>query len=224
MIKSGLDLLMALFYSNNQERIEGVTRLVKLIFLLVNEGGFKEFEREYGFEAYDYGPWSSQVFDFTETIKELGLIKVEERELTAFEEKDFDLIETELNVSEVPEIKENKITIFSLTPDGVKVGEVIYKNLSNEERERVEAIKRRYNKMPLADLLRYVYARFPQFTIKSLIRGKIVKLSPEEEFRKEFPDSKVNSKILALVGTQPPMTLEEEKEAIRRLVKERFGK
>jgi uncharacterized protein YwgA len=224
MVKSGLDLLIALLYTNNQERIEGVTRLVKLLFLLVKEGGFKEFEKEYGFEAYNYGPWSSQVFDFTETLKELGLVMVEERELTAFEDRDFDLIEAEINVSEVPEIKENRIQIFSLTQDGVKVGEVIYKNLSNEERERIEAIKRRYNKMPLSDLLRYIYARFPQFTIKSLIQRKIVKLSPEEEFKREFPDSKVNRRILALVGTQPPMTLEEEKEAIRRLVKQRFGK
>ena len=32
MIKSGLDLLMLLFYANKQEKIEGITKLVKLLF------------------------------------------------------------------------------------------------------------------------------------------------------------------------------------------------
>lgn len=57
MIKSGLDLLMLLLYANEQEKIEGITKLLKLLFLLIKEEKFKEFEKEYGFEACNYGPW-----------------------------------------------------------------------------------------------------------------------------------------------------------------------
>jgi hypothetical protein len=39
-LNSSLELFIVLLYSNNNEKIEGVTRLIKLMFLLVKEGGF----------------------------------------------------------------------------------------------------------------------------------------------------------------------------------------
>ncbi|MGC8979032.1 hypothetical protein [Caldisericum sp.] len=174
MIKSGLDLLMLLLYANKQEKIEGITKLVKLLFLLIKEGNFKEFEKEYGFETYNYGPWSSQVLNFTETVREMNLIKSEERELKRYEERDVDLIEAEVDVAEIPELVENEIFIFSLTADGLKVGRVLYKRLTEDERTKIEDIKKKFNRMSLSELIRYVYLKYPEFTKKSKIKEKFI--------------------------------------------------
>ena len=174
MIKSSLDLLMLLLYANKQEKIEGITKLVKLLFLLIKEGNFKEFEKEYGFEAYNYGPWSSQVFDFTETLKEIDLMKSEERELKPHEQRDVDLIEAELDVAENPKLVENKIFIFSLTTDGLKIGEVLYERLVKNERTKIEHVKKKFNRMSLSELIRYAYLKYPEFAKKSKIKEKTI--------------------------------------------------
>ena len=112
---------------------------------MIKEGNFKEFEKEYEFEAYNYGPWSSHVLNFAETIKEIDLIRSEGRELKPYEGRDVDLIEAELNAAEIPDLVENRIFIFSLTADGLKVGRVLYERLSEDETEdertRIEEIK-----------------------------------------------------------------------------------
>jgi hypothetical protein len=194
MIKSGLDLLIVLLYANKQEKIEGVTKLVKLLFLLIKEGNFKEFEKEYGFEAYNYGHWSSQVLNFTETVREMGLIKSEERELKPHEKPDVDLIEAELDVAEMPELVENKISIFSLTADGLKVGRVLYERLTKDERIKIEDVKKKFNRMSLSELIRYVYLKYPEFAKKSRIKEKVIPrsmfgVSPElPKFEREEED------------------------------------
>jgi len=193
-LKSGLDLFMLLLYVNNQEKIEGITRLVKILFLLIEEGGFKKFETEYGFEAYNYGPWSSQVLNFKETAQEMELIKSEERELKPYERRDVDLIETELDIAGIPELEENKISIFSLTADGIKVGSVLYERLTGEERIEIEEIKKKFNRMSLSELIEYVYLKYPEFAKKSRIREKIIQksmfgVSPElPKFEREEED------------------------------------
>jgi hypothetical protein len=46
--------------------------------------------------------------------------------------------------------------------------------------------------------------------------------SPEQEFNREFPGTKVDKVLLTLVGTQPLTTREQEKREIRGAVYERF--
>ncbi len=174
MIKSGLDLLMLLLYANKQEKIEGITKLAKLLFLLTKQENFKEFEKEYEFEAYNYGPWSSQVLNFTETVKEMELIKSEEHKLKPYEEKDVDLIEGELEGTKIPE---NSIDIFSLTPDGIKVAIMLYGKLTEDERTKIEGIKKKFNRMSLSELIRYVYLKYPEFAKKSRIKEKFIPIS-----------------------------------------------
>ena len=57
MIRSGLDLIILLLYAKNKEKIEGVTRLTKLLFLLV-ENHFKQLKKSLilNHGTMDHGP------------------------------------------------------------------------------------------------------------------------------------------------------------------------
>ena len=171
-LRSGLDLLIVLLYANNQARIEGMTRLVKLLFLLVKEDSFREFEKEYEFEAYNYGPWSARTFSFLESIGEMGLVAVAEKPFADYQEVADDFAEAE--VSEIPELAEKMVKIFSLTDRGIKVGQVLYGRMADTERQKLESIKRRFNTMRLDELLRHVYSKYYSYTRKSKIKAKVL--------------------------------------------------
>lgn len=221
-VKSSMDLLILLLYANKNEKIEGITRLVKLLFLLVEEGGFENFREDYDFEAYSYGPWSAEVFNYVETLDQIGALKIEEKDLIEFDE-DLLKIADEQYAGGVlgTEKEEKKIKIFSLTKGGAKIGNVLWERLSKEEMLAIENMKKKYNRVRLHDLLRYVYQHYGDFTGKSKIKKKI--LLPEEEFKKHFPVSKVDRALFKLVGTQPEMFLEEEKREIREIVRKKWG-
>ena len=60
-----------------------------------------------------------------------------------------------------------------LTSDGKKIGKSIYENdLTEEEKQKIEQIKTKYNSIPLYNLLKYVYKKFPEVTTQSVIRDK----------------------------------------------------
>lgn len=222
MIRSGLDLIILLLYAKNKEKIEGVTRLTKLLFLLV-ENHFKQLKKEFNFEPWDYGPWSSQVMDYLETAKDLNLIKIEERELSPLEEKDYDYIKTELEASEILELEEKKIKIFSLTKRGEKIAHHLLQKISPEDLKAIEELKKRFNKEPLKFLIEHIYRKFPQFTIKSLIKKRILP-SPELEFKEKFPSSKIDKKLFKLVGILSELSVEEEKKLLKHVISERVLK
>jgi len=171
-LKSGLDLLMVLLYANNRGKIEGITRLVKLLFLLIKEGGFQQFEKEYEFEAYNFGPWSARTFSFLESIGEMGLVSIQEKPFADYEEVADDFAEAE--VAEIPELAQRTVKVFLLTDRGIKVGHVLYNRLSDTERQQLESIKRKFNMMRLDELLRYVYSKYYAYTKKSKIKAKVL--------------------------------------------------
>jgi len=171
-LRSGIDLLMVLLYASNREQIEGITRLVKLLFLLIKEGGFEQFEKEYEFEAYDFGPWSSRAFSFLESVGEMGLVAVQEKPFTDYQEVADDFAEAE--VAEIPELARKMVRVFSLTDRGTKVGQVLYSRLSETERQKLDSVKRRFNAMRLDGLLRYVYSKYYAYTTKSKIKAKVL--------------------------------------------------
>jgi len=202
-LKSALELLIVLLYSNNKEKIEGITRLIKLIFLLIKEGGFSEFEKEVDFEAYHYGPWSAEIYlDYTKTLEEIGIIKIEEKESI---EPDIDTI----YFSDVEELREGKMKIFSLTKKGEKVGKVLFERLTEEEKKKIEEIKRGWNHRSLNELIEYIYYKYIGYTKKSKIKNEVLsKLG-------------VSPSLIKLVGTIPIISLKDEKRMIRKAISER---
>lgn len=179
-VESGLDLILLLLYAKGstgslKEEIPDTTRLIKLLFLLINEGGFSRLKKDLTFEPKDFGPWSGDVFDALEALKELDLIKTQKLPPNSFDEiADYvEWIEESRN-DHASNVDKQKNTYF-LTAKGDKVAKVLYDTLDSKEKIQIEYIKNKFNRMDLNKLLHYVYSKYPASTIKSKIRDKILK-------------------------------------------------
>ena len=141
--------ILLTLYADNKAPVHDQLRLEKLLFLVqkeVIEGkGLNVGIEDYNFRAYKYGPFTEEVYDDVWSLKELGLVKIEERGDTK---------------------------VFSLTENGVRLVENILQQneYARKVLDAIEEIKRRWNKKSLKELLRYVYRNYPEYTEKSLIR------------------------------------------------------
>ena len=70
-MKSNIFLLLAMFKCANQQKIEGRTRLQKLVCILKHR---YNIPFSYSFKPYYYGPYSDEITDTVETLVGLGLL------------------------------------------------------------------------------------------------------------------------------------------------------
>lgn len=184
-VETGMDVLLLLLYAKGassrlNEPIKGITRLEKLVYLLDQEGGFHKYISDYQFEPYDFGPFSSELWDDLETLKDesLGLvethrdssryfIEISDEEKALEEEKDFREDTGESS-------KEKKMEIYKLSGRGERVAEKLFSELSPKEQHVLENIKKKFNSMSLFELIRYVYLKYPKSIIHSKIRKDIL--------------------------------------------------
>ena len=177
-VKSGLDLVLALLYAPGlddepAEEIRGITRLEKLVFLAVEEGGFGSRTPDLRYQAYDFGPYSKEVVDYVAALEGLGLVKAREVKFESFKE----VVDRVMATGEFPtEEKAGTVEIYELTEKGRQVGRRVFDRLTQEEQRRVAGLKRRYNRMDLSSLLNHVYRNYPEMTKKSKILDEILGL------------------------------------------------
>jgi len=179
-VSSGLEAILLLLYTPGGsgrvgEEIRGITRVDKMLYLLLEEEKiWGQISEDLDFEPYEYGPFSNRLYDYVETLRDSGLVLTKEIEPTQLEE-DLDAIILELEASETLVIKERKgMEVFSLSETGRRVGKRLFDSLSPEEHEALKRVKGRFNNVPLRQLLEHVYTRFPNSATKSLIREKIL--------------------------------------------------
>ena len=179
-IESGLDLFLSLLYAKGstrtlKEEVSDTTRLIKLLYLLVQEGGFSRLKKDLVFEAKDFGPWSGDAFDAIEALKEMELVKTQKVVPNSFDEiADYVEWVEETPTHHLSEEEKQKNTYY-LTKKGEKVAKTLYDKLTGKEKAQIEFVKGKFNKMELNKLLHYVYSKYPESTIKSKIRNKILK-------------------------------------------------
>jgi len=146
-------LPLALLYADEEHQIDGRTRFQKLIFLMQMEGNLNDLAPTdtYRFEPYDYGPFSSTLYDDLDIHIERGLIDDSKEEL---DEED-DIVKYE----------------YQLEPEGQ---EFIEEELSEGELERIvneaKRIVREYGDMPLPELIDLVYSKYPDYAENSVLR------------------------------------------------------
>jgi hypothetical protein len=154
----------------DQGRIEGITRLEKLLFLLEKETEAPQWLKEdAGFSSNNFGPFSAKAYQEIEMLTAAGL--VEDSAKLADSAEDTWEIENIIGEESANPFATRDL---SLTDKGRRYYKVLLGELPEGAEDVVATLKRRFGSMPLRRLIRYVYRRYPEFTDKSLIRDEIL--------------------------------------------------
>lgn len=146
-------LPLALLYADEEHQIDGRTRFQKLIFLMQMEGNLNGLDPTdtYRFEPYDYGPFSSTLYDDLDSHIERGLIEDSKEEL---DEED-DIVKYE----------------YQLESDGQEfVEEQVSENEFGRIVQEAERIIEEYGDIPLPELIDLVYSKYPDYAENSVLR------------------------------------------------------
>lgn len=150
------------------DRINGVTRLEKLLFLADRETKVSAAvaDEPLVFKAYNYGPFSKEVYEAVDLLEESELV-TEERQVDG---QTLDSLE-DLEVTGTADEDEYITRCFVLTSKG----QAVARYLGEQHPEVVSAlseIKDRYAGRSLSSLIRYVYQAYPESAENSKIRDR----------------------------------------------------
>lgn len=171
---SGLDLLLGLLAVPGSrdidgEEIRGITRLQKLLFLILMEDDFKDrIDTDFIYHPYNFGPYSSVLLSELEALRTAELVTMEKARLGSIMEM---VDRTAVLLEEGDEREEEKfLEIYRITERGMRVWNgLVAKKFTPEEIKHIVSIKRRFNDMAVDDLIRHVYERYPDYTTRSKI-------------------------------------------------------
>ena len=144
-------LPLALMYAGEEASIEGRTRLQKMVFLMQQR--FKERgesplrSQPFEFIAYDYGPFSKDLYSELETLIERDEIN-DRKETTGGGSIKY---------------------TYSIKPQGREIVEAQLSTPQGQEIvELAQEIKEEYNEMFLSDLIEKVYSQYPSYAENSI--------------------------------------------------------
>lgn len=151
-------------------RIDGITRLEKLLFLLEKETDASAWLKEdAGFSSDNFGPFSAKAYKEIETLARYGLVN----DSATLSESNEDTWETE-NIIGEPTAEPYATRNLELTSKGRRYYKALLSELPASAEGVVAELKRRFGSIPLRRLVRYVYQRYPDYTDRSIIRDEIL--------------------------------------------------
>ena len=181
----GSDYFLLLLYINGKEPIKGSVRLTKMMFLfneqivpVLKRNGL-ESEKLPEFIAYNYGPFSKDLYEQVDLFTGIGFMQV--RDLNETEEMSGvdNIVEKEF-VDECYEDdeetkSENSYREYCITDigSGFVESELLGK-LTSSQLGLLRQYKKKITEMTMKQLLHYVYTRYPQYAEKSLIKDEVL--------------------------------------------------
>ncbi len=171
------DLVLLLLYVKGRfghlcEGVLGTTRILKLLFLATKQLPANELVAvPYRFVPYRFGPFTGQVYDDLEMLIQTGLVERTEldQDGTPTTRADADLDEG---------FRFNGLaTLYRLTEKGEQFARAL---LADVERRRpglaegLAVLKARFGRLPLRDLVRYIYTNYPEFATESEIAEQVL--------------------------------------------------
>lgn len=162
------DILILLLHSLGE--VWGITRLCKLLFLLGKEGNAARYVPDYyAHVAYNYGPFEEAIYRDLEALKTAGVI--EEGKVPRQKRQQDDEIDEGLYPEKVD-------AIYRLTTKGrEKIAEALVKAANAKDPTilaNIHEISRKYGRLRLQQLLKYVYRQYPDSAKNSKIRDEIL--------------------------------------------------
>ncbi|MFB6186575.1 MAG: PadR family transcriptional regulator [Halobacteriaceae archaeon] len=140
------DLIPIAILSAGDGKIEGKTRLQKLAFLLDEEKLGDRFDA-YEFRKYDYGPFSKELLEDVEDLKEKNLVEIRKsRTFGGNTRYDYRLTEMGRKVAKDLFQQEDASVVF----------------------EQAVEIFTEYGDLPLRDLIELVYEKYPEYEENSV--------------------------------------------------------
>lgn len=182
------DLLLLLLYAKGRmgkvaEPILGMTRIMKLLFIAFEELALAPLiKNPYRFAPYKLGPCAPELYFDLETLIDAKLIRV-----TKLDPKGVPVItqdsETANRLSRLnsgitaAERLDSLTQAFQLTPKGKRFARTLLESALKRQKNLLpglEIIKAQFGSLPLTQLLRYVYCRYPEYSTKSAIIDKVI--------------------------------------------------
>ena len=182
---NGADYMLILLYLNQRKPIFGAIRLTKMMFLfekeiapILKKKGV-EIENLPGFIAYNFGPFSKDVYEQVELFKGIKFIQVtnikadeEMAEVDDLEELPFT---DELNNRGYELNTDGKYYKYQILNTGISfVESELMPNLTTEQIDILEKFKTKINTLSPKQILKYVYTKYPEYTEKSLIKKEVL--------------------------------------------------
>lgn len=188
-INNRRDILLLLLYSPGvmdefNQPISGRTRIVKMLFLF-REEVLREFrhgtdineQNFYEFFAWDFGPFSTQVYDDLTFFTLRGFIETDESKEDPLPEsaEEWDKWSREQpSLAVADEVEAYEEVTFRLTAKGQRFAQGLYDQLSPAQRQLLKTFKAKLVNAPLRAILRYVYSNYGSMTTKSKIKEDIL--------------------------------------------------
>ncbi len=145
------DLILILLYAQKSKPIQSRIMLFKETFLLYNEVLHKYKEQliiqDPKFFGYKYGPYSYEIAEALKQLHWSGLISIEGKKNTRRE-------------------------TFRLTKRGLEEAEKIFERLPPSLQEEIRKMRIGWDQLGIDGILRYVYAKYKEYTDKSEIKDK----------------------------------------------------
>jgi hypothetical protein len=152
---------------SSKDRLYGITRLEKLLFLADKESALPgRVDDAFRFTAYNFGPYSKAIYEAVEVLEEANLV----REDRVLDGRALDVLEERATDAADIEGVERR---FFLTEDGKDVADFLAKR-HPEFLDLMTEIKTKYSGMPLRQLIQYVYRRYPAYAENSLIKDQVL--------------------------------------------------
>ncbi|QTF71143.1 hypothetical protein [Arthrobacter woluwensis] len=166
----GSDLVLMLLaaptkVASARDRVNGITRLEKLIYLVEKETSVSDSvaRGQLRFKAYNFGPFSKDVYEAVELLEEAGLV-TEERVVDG---QTIDSME-DVSVTGAVEADEYVERRFAVTEHGRFVANLLAQHHPAVV-EQLTGIKDKYAERSLSGLIRYVYQTYPDSAKNSVI-------------------------------------------------------
>lgn len=167
------DFLILLLHS--MKEIWGITKVVKLLFLMGKEAHFDTYVPDYyNHYAYTYGPFEGAVYKDIEALKQHKLIEGEKPPRRGYESDEG------MDEGLYPE-KVN--AIYRLTDRGEKVAKALIKSAQEKDPsilQKIEKIRSKYGYLPLKKLLKYIYTQYPEYAKNSEIKKEILEMDEDD--------------------------------------------
>jgi len=186
---SGRDMLLILLYlpgktGEYNEAVEGRTRLTKMMFIFNEELSERlnnlDQDSLPDFFAYDYGPFSKNLFDDLRFFMNIDFIQEIEEDKNNLSEAEMGEYMYDINNQrgfeenvDVLNIEPPSSVYYNLTEKGKEyVKNELIELLDEQQKDFLIKFKKKINVLSLDAILEYVYKNYPKYASESKIKDK----------------------------------------------------